>query len=113
PLPRPPAWICDLRTTTGLPVSWTRGPTAATASSTVVADRPSGTATPNGASSSLAWYSWIFKVSIPPDDAGLFVAARPSRQARLPRSRLTAVTYRVRVWQGSGGPDSGVSRVPP
>ena len=33
---------------------------AATASSTLIAAWPAGTGTPNFASSSLAWYSWMF-----------------------------------------------------
>ena len=59
----PPAWICDFTTTTGLPLSSTMGRTAATASSTVVATRPSGTGMPRDRISSLAWYSWIFNRS--------------------------------------------------
>jgi hypothetical protein len=46
PLPRPPAWICALTTTTSLPVSATSFLAAASASSTVDAGYPFGIGTP-------------------------------------------------------------------
>src|SRR5262249_50405337 len=55
-LPRPPAWICALTTTTGVPSSFA----ALTASSTVKAACPRGTGTPNSRSTALAWYSRMF-----------------------------------------------------
>src|SRR6185312_1829865 len=60
PLPRPPAWICALTTTTSVPACcWTLG-IAASASSTVIAGMPIGTGTPYFWKSCLPWYSWIF-----------------------------------------------------
>ena len=60
PLPRPPAWICALTTTTSVPACcWTFG-IAAIASSAVIAGMPIGTGTPYFRNSCLPWYSWIF-----------------------------------------------------
>src|SRR6476660_2995426 len=55
-LPRPPAWICALTTSTGA----SRSSAALTASSTEKAGSPRGTGTPNSRSTALAWYSWMF-----------------------------------------------------
>src|SRR6478609_7566065 len=60
PLPRPPAWICALTTTTGAPVSVMILVAACSASSTVKQGMPFGTAMPYFANSCLPWYSWIF-----------------------------------------------------
>src|SRR5687768_11749372 len=60
PLPRPPAWICALTTTTSVPARFCTSGTAASASSTENAGTPIGTGTPYFLSSSLPWYSWIF-----------------------------------------------------
>ena len=54
PLPRPPAWIWAL-TTLRPPYSWVM----LRASAASPATRPSGVATLNCLSSSLAWYSWM------------------------------------------------------
>src|SRR5438034_2668365 len=55
--PRPPAWTCAFTTT--VPPS---ARAAASASSGVVAMRPSGMVMPARASSCFAWYSWSFTV---------------------------------------------------
>ena len=47
PLPRPPAWICALTTTTSLPVSEISVLAACSASSMLNAGRPLGTGTPS------------------------------------------------------------------
>src|SRR5262245_48345738 len=56
PLPRPPAWICDLTAHTG-PPSFVA---ASTASCTEKAGSPCATGTPYFARTCLAWYSWMF-----------------------------------------------------
>src|SRR5271170_6837775 len=59
PLPRPPAWIWALTTTTVSPLakSWAANSRAAPASLKTSAG---GSATPYWARSCLAWYSWMF-----------------------------------------------------
>src|SRR5262249_4206208 len=81
PLPRPPAWTWALRTT-GPPPSWSN---ARCASAGVDATMPRGMAAPAPASTSFAWYSWIFIVL--PREAGTPLSLyRPgaARKALLP-----------------------------
>src|SRR5690606_332628 len=78
PLPRPPAWICAFSTTTGFPLSSTMGRTASTASSTVCATCPMGTAIPRRCINCLAWYSWIFKIDLRDAAAWAALAGSPS-----------------------------------
>ena len=77
PLPRPPAWICALTTTTGLPVSARSCFARASASSTVKAGYPLGMGTPYFANSSLPQYSWIFDLG--PNGENGDAAANPTR----------------------------------
>src|SRR5262245_31801859 len=92
PLPRPPAWTWALRTTGPPSVS-----NARTASSTVDATIPRGTAAPAAASSSFAWYSWTF---IP----GVSGGGRAADRYR-PRGRALEGGRRGRFrCPGSGGP---------
>src|ERR1700744_2105586 len=59
-LPRPPAWICALTTTTSVPACCCTFGIAAMASSALVAAMPIGTGTPYCWNICLPWYSWIF-----------------------------------------------------
>src|SRR5262249_51786877 len=61
PLPRPPAWICDLTTTRGV----ARASAPLTASSTDRAGTPLETGAPNSLRTALAWYSWMFMTRLP------------------------------------------------
>ena len=62
PLPRPPAWICDLTAQTEPPSFFA----ASTASVTEKAGSPCATGTPNFARTCFAWYSWMFIRRAPP-----------------------------------------------
>src|ERR1700752_2147457 len=61
PLPRPPAWICDLTAHTAPPSFFA----ASTASAAEKAGSPCATGTPNFARTCFAWYSWMF-IRAPP-----------------------------------------------
>src|SRR5579883_1766396 len=88
PLPRPPAWICALTTTTSEPVSRWMAAIASSASASESAGRPLGTATPRRRRSSLAWYSWIFKLVLRSLRcvAGAVFAARVLSRRRRPHN---------------------------